>query len=121
MAKIDYDSNSDTSEVLLTLDELSLDHDQLRGVVLMLDNKLHATIRDSRELKSKLESVDYEITLLRSKLVNDDTIVECESCQVVMNGVNQRESVHAQVVSQLESALNEFDEFKARPTLLGAC
>ncbi|GJN07541.1 hypothetical protein PR202_ga25381 [Eleusine coracana subsp. coracana] len=125
MAKNDHDTDSgfdyDTSEVPPTLDEISSELDYVCDVLLMQDNKLHNAIPESREFKSKLESVEYEITLLRSKLARDDIIVECECCQVVMNDLSQRESVHAQVASQLESALKELDEFKARPTLLGAC
>ncbi|GJM95959.1 hypothetical protein PR202_ga12755 [Eleusine coracana subsp. coracana] len=125
MAKNDHDtdsgSDSNTSEVPPTLDELSSELDHLRDVLLMQDDKLHRAVHESRELKSKLESADFEIASLRSKLARDDIVVECESCRVVMNDLIQRESVHAQVASQLESALKEFDEFKARPTLLGAC
>ncbi|GJN24312.1 hypothetical protein PR202_gb12048 [Eleusine coracana subsp. coracana] len=125
MAKNDHDtdseSDSDTSEVPPTLDELSSELDHLRDVLLMQDDKLHSAVRESIELKSKLESADFKITSLRSKLACEDIVVECESYQVVMSDLAQRESVHAQVASQLESALKELDEFKARPTLLGAC
>ncbi|GJN40156.1 hypothetical protein PR202_gb29334 [Eleusine coracana subsp. coracana] len=125
MAKNDHDtdsgSDSNTREVPPTLDELSSKLDHLRDILLLQDDKLRSAVRESRELKSKLESADFEMTSLRSKLACDVTVVECESCQVVMNDLSQRESVHAQVASQLESALKELDEFKARPTPLGAC
>ncbi|GJM99464.1 hypothetical protein PR202_ga16562 [Eleusine coracana subsp. coracana] len=118
---MDSGSNSDTSEVPPTVDELSSKLDHLRDIFLMHDDKLRSAVCESRKLKSKLESGEYEITLLRSKLARDDIVVHCESCQVVMNDLSQRESVHAQVANQLESALKELDEFKARATLLGAC
>ncbi|GJN34799.1 hypothetical protein PR202_gb23495 [Eleusine coracana subsp. coracana] len=60
MAKNDHDidsgSDSDTSEVPPTLDELSSELDHLRDVLLMQDDKLHSAIHESRELKYKLES-----------------------------------------------------------------
>ncbi|GJN25601.1 hypothetical protein PR202_gb13448 [Eleusine coracana subsp. coracana] len=105
MAKNDHDtdsgSDSDTSEVPPTLDELSSELDHLHDVLLMQDDKLCSAVHESRELKSKLESADFEIASLRSKLAREDIVVE--------------------FASQLESALKELDEFKARPTLLGAC
>ncbi|GJN13656.1 hypothetical protein PR202_gb00386 [Eleusine coracana subsp. coracana] len=92
MAKNDHDTNSgsdsDTSEVPPTLDELSSELDHLRDVLLLQDDKLRSAVRESRELKSKLESADFEIALLRSKLAKDDMVVECESYQVVMNDLN---------------------------------
>ncbi|GJN34818.1 hypothetical protein PR202_gb23516 [Eleusine coracana subsp. coracana] len=125
MTKNDHDtdsgSDSNTSEVPPTLDELSSELDHLRNVLLMQNDKLRSAVHEGRELKSKLESVDFEIASLRSKLAHEDIVVECESCQVVMSDLAQRESVHAQVASQLESALKKLDEFKTRPTLLGAC
>ncbi|GJN23996.1 hypothetical protein PR202_gb11700 [Eleusine coracana subsp. coracana] len=88
MAKNDHDtdsgSDSDTSEVPPTLDELSSELDHLGDVLLMQDDKLCSAVRE-----------------------------------IVMSDLAQRESVHAQVASQLESALKELDEFKARPTLFG--
>ncbi|GJM87857.1 hypothetical protein PR202_ga03853 [Eleusine coracana subsp. coracana] len=103
MAKNDHDtdsgSDSDTSEVPPTLDELSSELDHLRDVLLMQDDRLRSAVRENREFKSKWESAEYEITSLRSKLAKDDIAIEYESCQFVMNDLAQRESVDAQVAS----------------------
>ncbi|GJN39982.1 hypothetical protein PR202_gb29139 [Eleusine coracana subsp. coracana] len=99
MVKNDHDtdsrSDSDTSEVPPTLDELSFELDHLRDVLLLQDDKLCSAVHESRELKSKLESADFEIASLRSKLACVDTAAECESCQILMSDLAQRESVHA--------------------------
>lgn len=80
MAKNDHDTDSgfdsDIIEVPLTLDELSSELDHLCDGLFMQDDKLLSVVHESRDLKSKLESADYEIASLMSKLAKN-VDVEC--------------------------------------------
>ena len=53
--------------------------------------------------------------------MDEELVVECDSCQAVMNDLAQMEIMHAQVTSQLESDMKELEEMKARRNFLGAC
>ncbi|GJN20409.1 hypothetical protein PR202_gb07784 [Eleusine coracana subsp. coracana] len=79
MTKNDHDtdsgSDSDTSEVPPTIDEFSSELDYLRDVLLLQDDKFRSAIDERRELKSKLESAEFKIASLRSKLAMDDMVV----------------------------------------------
>ena len=74
-------------------------------------------VREVNELKFRLEYSSSELELLKSR-ANDE---ECDSCLMVMSEIAKLKTLHAQVISQLETVEKNLLEKESRPTLLCAC
>jgi hypothetical protein len=75
---------------------------------------------ENNYFKVKLDGSHIDVSPLKY-LHNDMSDKDCNFCCVVLEDLTKLQNVHAQVASQLESAICELDELKARPSHLGAC
>jgi hypothetical protein len=74
---------------------------------------------ENNYFKGKLDGSHIDASPLIS-LHNDMSDKDCDFCLAVMEDLVKLQNVLAQVASQLESAICEVDELKARSSLLGA-
>jgi hypothetical protein len=75
---------------------------------------------ENNYFKANLDGSHIDVSPPKS-LHNDMSDNDCNFCLVVMKDLAKLRNVHAQVANQLESTICELDEFKTRPSLLGAC
>ena len=85
-----------------------------------MSTKLVDASRENNDLKAKLNGSHVDVAPFKS-LHNDMSDKDCDFCLVVMEDLDTLRNVHDQVASQLESAMSELDELKAKETPLDAC
>jgi len=114
--KIGKSKDSDdecASQVSLSVDELSDEVDKLNAGLANQDKLLRLAIRERKEYMAKLEVALKELEIAKSAPVVSDE-VECNTCAIHISNFASLQTMYA-------SLLDELDEVKARPTLLGAC
>jgi hypothetical protein len=87
-----------------------------------------------KDLRAQLESASEKVGELESKLlelklendslkltptISDD--VECPECDAWLNEIKLLNEKNASTLAKLDALRTEYDELKARPTLLGPC
>jgi chromosome segregation ATPase len=105
----------------------------LNGLIDNRDSVLRDAKKIRRDLRAQLENAcekvgDLESKLLELKLENDSlkltpTIsddVECTECDAWLNEIKLLNEKNASTLAKLDALRTEYDELKARPTLLGA-
>jgi phage shock protein A len=103
----------------------------------LIDNR-DSVLRDAKkvrkDLRAQLENASEKVGELESKVlvlklendslklapaISDD--VECSECNAWLNEIKLLNEKNASMVAKLDALRTEYDELKARPTLLGAC
>jgi hypothetical protein len=102
-----------TSQVSLSDDELATEINTLNAALLSQDKLLKRTAHDRKEYKDKLEVALKELEFAMSAMVVSDE-AECDSCAIHISNFATLQTKNA-------SLLDELEEVKARPILLGAC
>jgi Fe-S cluster biogenesis protein NfuA len=77
------------------------------------DKLLKRAARESNDFKAKLEIALREFEFAKAVVVVSDE-TECEACAIHMTNLSNLQTKYA-------SLLDENDELKSRPVLLGAC
>jgi hypothetical protein len=87
-----------------------------------------------KDLRAQLENASEKVGVLESKLlelklendslkltptISDD--VDCPECDAWLNEIKVLNEKNASTLAKLDALRTEYDELKARPTLLGAC
>jgi hypothetical protein len=75
---------------------------------------------ENNYFKANLDGSHIDVSPPKS-LHNDMSDKDCDFCLMVTEDLAKLRNVHAQIAGQLESAICELNELKARPSLLGAC
>jgi hypothetical protein len=101
------------SQVSLSFDELSDEVDKLNDALANQDKLLRLAVRERKEYMAKLEVALKEPEIAKSVVVVSDEF-ECDTCAIHMSNFASLQTKYA-------TFLDEFDEIKVRPTLLGAC
>jgi phage shock protein A len=122
-------------------DEVNRDPDSLLAEITrwngLIDNR-DSVLRDAKkvrkDLRAQLENASEKVGELESKVlvlklendslklapaISDD--VECSECNAWLNEIKLLNEKNASMVAKLDALRTEYDELKARPTLLGAC
>ena len=97
------------SQVSLSPDEV----DKLNAALANQDKLLRLAVHERKEYMAKLEVALKEPEIAKSIVVVSDEF-ECDTCAIHMSNFASLQTKYA-------TFLDEFDEIKARPTLLGAC
>jgi hypothetical protein len=131
--KEDNDSDSE-DEVNRDPDSLLAEITRLNGLIDNRDSVLRDAKKMRRDLRAQLESAcekvgELESKFLELKLENDSlkltpTIsdnVECSEFNAWLNEIKLLNEKNASTLAKLDALKTEYDELKARPTLLGAC
>jgi hypothetical protein len=131
--KEDTDSDSE-DEVNRDPDSLLAEITRLNGLIDNRDSVLRDAKKMRTDLRAQLENAsekvgELESKLLELKLENDSlkltpTIyddVECPECDAWLNEIKLLNEENASTLAKLDALRIEYDELKARPTLLGAC
>ena len=98
--------------VQLSTDELAAELDTCYAALLSQDKFLSHDVREKNELRAKLEQALKDLEFARAPIVSDET--ECNSCAIHMSSFSTLQTKYA-------SLIDELDEVKSRPSLLGAC
>jgi hypothetical protein len=90
----------------------------------VLRKDLRAQLENASEKVGELESklLEFKLeknTLKRTPTISDD--VECPECDAWLNEIKLLNEKSASTLAKLDALRTEYDELKARPTLLGAC
>jgi chromosome segregation ATPase len=106
----------------------------LNGLIDNRDSVLRDAKKMRKDLRAQLENasekvVELESKLLELKLENESLKlapttpkdVECLECDAWLNEIKLLNEKNASTLAQLDALRTEYDELKARPTLLGAC
>jgi hypothetical protein len=101
------------SEVSLFTDELVVEVDSLNTMLLSQDKLLKHATRDKNDFKAKLESALRELEFARATVVVSDE-TKCDAYAIHMSKFSSMQTKFA-------SLLDENNELKSRPSLLGAC
>ena len=101
------------SQVSLSFDELSDEVDKLNVALANQHKLLRLASCERKEYTTKLEAALKELEIAKSAVAVSDK-VECDTCTIHMSNIACLQTKYA-------SLLDEIDEIKARPTLLGAC
>jgi DNA repair exonuclease SbcCD ATPase subunit len=85
---------------------------------------LRAQLENASEKVGELESRLFELKLHNDSLklaptISDD--VECSECDAWLNEIKLLNEKNASTLAKLDALRTEYDDLKARPTLLGAC
>jgi hypothetical protein len=106
----------------------------LNGLIDNRDSVLRDAKRMRKEHRAQLENASEKVGELESKLlelklendslelaptISDD--VKCPECDAWLNEIKLLNEKNASTLSKLDALRTEYDELKARPTLLGAC
>jgi phage shock protein A len=106
----------------------------LNGLIDNRDSVLRDAKKMRRDLRAQLENASEKVGELESKLlelklendslkltptISDD--VECSECDAWLNEIKLLNEKNASTLAKLDALRTEYDELKARPTLLGAC
>jgi hypothetical protein len=131
--KEDTDSDSE-DEVNRDPDSLLVEITRLNGLIDNCDSLLRDAKKMRINLMAQLENAtekvgESESKLLELKLENDSlkltpTIcddVGCPECDAWLNEIKLLNEKNASTLTKLDALRTEYDELKARPTLLGAC
>jgi DNA repair exonuclease SbcCD ATPase subunit len=131
--KEDSDSDSE-DEVNRDPDSLLAEITRLNGLINNRDSVLRDAKKMRKDLMAQLENAsekvgELESKLLELKLENDSlkltpTIsdnVDCPECDAWLNVIKLLNEKNASTLAKLDALRTEYDEHKARPTLLGAC
>jgi hypothetical protein len=131
--KEDIDSDSE-DEVNRDPDSLLAEITRLNSLIDNRDSVLRDAKKMRKELRAQLENGSEKVGELESKLlelklendslklaptISDD--VECPECDAWLNGIMLLNEKNASTLAKLDALRTEYDELKARPTLLGAC
>jgi hypothetical protein len=130
--KEDTDSDS-KDEVNRDPESLLVEITRLNGLIDNRDTVLRGAKKMRRDLRAQLENAcdkvgELESKLLELKLENDSlkltpTIsndVECSESNAWLNEIKLLNEKNASTLAKLDALKSEYDELKARPTLLGA-
>jgi len=101
------------SQVSLSVDGLSDEIDKLNAALANQDKLLRLAARERKEYMAKLEVALKELEIAKSAPIVSDEI-ECDTCATHMSNF-------ANLHTKYATLLDELDEVKARPMLLGAC
>jgi len=101
------------SQVSLSVDGLSDEIDKLNAALANQDKLLRLAARKRKEYMAKLEVALKELEIAKSAPTIFDE-VECDICAIHMSNFASLQTKYA-------TLLDELDEVKARPMLLGAC
>jgi hypothetical protein len=131
--KEDSDSDLD-DEVNRDPDSFLAEITRLNGLIDNCDSVLRDTKKMRKDLRAQLENASEKVGELESKLlefklendslnlaptISDD--VECTECDAWLNEIKLLNEKNASTVAKLDALRTEYDDLKARPTLLGAC
>jgi hypothetical protein len=112
--KEDTDSDSE-DEVNRDPDSLLVEITRLNGLIDNRDSVLRDAKKMGRDLRAQLENDSLKLT----PTISDD--VECSECDAWLNEIKLLNEKNASILAKLDALRTEYDELKARPTLLGAC
>ena len=101
------------NQVSLSVDELAAEVETLNAAFLSKDKLLKCAACDRKEYKDKLEVALKELEFAKSAVIVSDE-AECDACAIHL-------SILATLQTKYASLLDELEEVKARPILLGAC
>jgi hypothetical protein len=85
---------------------------------------LRAQLENASEKVGELESKLLELKLENDSLKLASTTpdhVECPKCDAWLNEIKLLNEKNASTLAKLDALRTEYDEVKARPTLLGTC
>jgi hypothetical protein len=110
----DKDIGDDTtSEILPSADDLAAEIEELNAALASQDKLLRQAARERREFRSKYKSTLRELESARaSVVVSDET--KCDECALHMSNITTLQTKYS-------TLLDERDELRSRPILLGAC
>jgi chromosome segregation ATPase len=106
---------------------------RLNGLIDNRDSVLRDAKKMRRDLRAQLENASEKVGELESKLlelklendslkltptISDD--VECPECDAWLNEIKLLHEKNASTLAKLDALRTEYDDLKARPTLLGA-
>src|SRR5579859_5947014 len=107
---LDEDS---TPEVSPTIESLSSELDSLNEALLSQSKLLKRACKDRKEFREKWESALKELEFARSSVhISEET--ECDECAVHMSNF-------ASLQTRYATLMDEIEEMRARPLVLGAC
>jgi hypothetical protein len=131
--KEDTDSDSE-DDVKCDPDSLLAEITRLNGLIDNRDSVLRDANKMRRDLRAQLENGcekvgELESKLLELKLENDSLKLtptisddfECSECNAWLNEIKLLNESNASTLAKLDALRTEYDELKARPTLLGDC
>jgi hypothetical protein len=131
--KEDTDSDSE-DEVNRDPDALLAEITRLNGLIDNRDSVLRDAKKMRKDIRAQLENASEKVGELESKLlelklendslkltptISDD--VDCPECDAWLNEIKLLNEKNASTLAKLDALRTEYDELKARPTLLGAC
>jgi hypothetical protein len=102
-----------TPEVLPTIESLSSELDSMNEALLSQNKLLKRACRDRKEFREKWESALRELELARSSMPTSEE-TECDECAVHMSNF-------ATLQTRYATLMDEIEEMRARPLVLGAC
>ena len=111
--KDDAPGDNNTSQVSNSTDELTDKVDALSAALISHDKLLKHAAHNRKEYKEKLEVVLKELEFAKSFVIVFEES-ECDACAVHMSNLATLQTKYA-------SLLDELNEVKARPVMLGAC
>jgi hypothetical protein len=111
--KDEASSDDDTSQVSLFTDELAVEVETLIAALINQDKLLKRAARERNNFKAKLETALRELEFAKAIVVVSDEI-ECDAYAIHITNLSNLQTKYA-------SLLDENDELKSRPVLLGAC
>jgi hypothetical protein len=111
--KDEASGDDDTSQVSLFANELTVEVETLSAALTNQDKLVKCTARERNDFKAKLEIALRELEFAKTiVVVSDET--ECDACAIHMTNLSNLQTKYA-------SSLDENDELKSRPILLGGC
>jgi hypothetical protein len=105
--------DDDTSQVSLSANELVVEVETLSAALINQDKLLKRAARERNDFKAKLETALRELEFAKGAVVVSDE-TECDACAIHRLNLSNLQTKYA-------SLLDENDELKSRPVLLGAC
>jgi hypothetical protein len=131
--KEDSDSDSE-DEVNRDPDSLLAEIARLNGLIDNRDSVLRYAKKMRKDLRAQHENASEKVGELESKLLElkleNDSLkpapttpddVQCLECDAWLNEIKLLNEKNASTLAKLDALRTEYDELKARPTLLGAC
>jgi hypothetical protein len=111
--KDEASGDDDTSQVSLSTNELAIEVETLSVALINQDKLLKRATRERNDFKAKLETTLRELEFAKADVVVSDE-TECDACDIHMTNLSNLQTKYASLV-------DENDELKSKPVLLGAC
>jgi len=106
--------DDDTTEVTPSINYLIAKLETMNDTLFSQDKLLKRAARERKEFKDKLEIALKELEQAKKHAIVVSDEVECDECAIHMSNLTNLQSKYV-------ALLDENDELKSRPSLLGAC